>query len=346
MNLRPPRFLPSSPNLIFKRTFKPVAMSPMLRPRFTEKVARLLQSGKTINIHGKKGQGMTRLLDDLAQCLPQDTRMVRIDMKSCAGSFEAFLATLADDLGLPDQDGRDLRTLLSRFLDSTSQKLWLCLHHFDALSRVKVDNSAVDIDGYNINFLNFLNHLRNNSRVALLVCSDKPVPVRELYIGGRPVSGSKLEFSLVLPLPVLATAEIAEALKHTFPDLARPEKDDILGHLSMTIFRHEMPVPFLEFVCAQEYAADWSNNEMKQKISEWKREFETNCTPTLPKRIGNLLRTSRFWAEQLGRVTGIALLWQRMGTSLKVTLGILVALAAALLHWGSTVWNVISQWFN
>lgn len=315
----------------------------VLRPEFTSKVAAWLREGQTVNLYASAGQGMSRLIDDLQALHPEGVRMVRINMKSCAGSFSGFLQTLADALDLQAAAGDDCRVLINRFLGpKTAEQLWLCLERFDALADARVDGTAVDVQGYDICFLNYLNHLRNQERIGLLICSARPVRTCELYIGGRPVSGSKLEFSRQVPLPTLSHGEIRAELVHTFPALSS-QAVALLEDLVAAIFQHRQPAAFLHYLCQQEMIDPTLTREALQRgLKTWQQGFDRQRTPGIDQRIGRLESATRRWADRLGRLLGIGYLWQRLGKKLKITLGSIIAIAFAAWQWGAKIWNFLS----
>lgn len=316
-----------------------------LRPEFTPKVAAWLNAGQTVNLYAPAGQGMSRLIDDLRAWRPEGVRMARINMKSCASSFSEFLRTLADALGLQAAEGDDCRVLVNRFLDQkTAERLWLCLERFDALADARVEGTSVDVEGYDIHFLNYLNHLRNQERIGLLICSAQPVRTRELYIGGRPVSGSKLEFSRRVHLPDLSQEEIRAELVRTFPALSS-QAVALLEDLVSAIFRHRQPAAFLHYLCQQEVDPTLTRETLQKRLKTWRKDFDHQSTPGIDQRIGRLERLTRRWAERLGRLLGIGYLWQHLGQKLKIALGLIVSALAAW-QWGEKIWNFLTALFK
>ena len=175
----------------------PLSIPPdCLRPFFTEQIANYLAAGRSVNVYGKEGHGLGRLIEDLGRCCPEGVKFIPISMKSYADSYDGFIQALCDALHIREQDHLDLRTVLNRYLDSHKNYIWLCLEEFNRLSERKMDNKKVDAKGYDLNFLNYLNSLNNNQRVALLLTSQREINTQELSIGGQRVRGSRLDIAI------------------------------------------------------------------------------------------------------------------------------------------------------
>ncbi len=214
---------------------------------------------------------MPRLGDDLANHSPGNTRLLRVNMKTTAHALSEFTQTIADPLNLSPREAKeDYHSLVNRYLRSHSEQcIWLCLEHFDALA----DAQDVDACGYDLSFLN----LYNISQVALLVCSQHPVRTRELYIAGRAVSGSKLEFSIQETLPPLRSDEMESELLRCFFELSN--KPDHRKALASAVYHHRKPADFLAFLCPKQLNSAGDTAALRKEIKRWLEEFERESTP-------------------------------------------------------------------
>jgi len=310
----------------------PTSYSNCLRPAFTEKVIDWLERGKAINIVGDEGQGIGRLVEDLSKGCPPTVRFVRLSMRAFADSYAGFLQALADALGIQETPGEDIRLLLNNFLATGGQQLWLCLEHFDRLSEKHVDGKTVDTPGYDIHFLNYLNSLHNNSRVSLLVCSRREIRAQELYIGGKAVSGSRLEFSERVSLPDLTFAEIEAYLVRRMPDSVYKtaffqQKPPFYTEFITEIDAHPDSVAFTDFVAGREIKPDWSLDEFRELLRFWKSEYSRLHAPTFDRRLGHFEKGSKLWLYRAGRMLGIGRIWRSIGLKMKLALALLTSMA-------------------
>lgn len=326
-------------------------LSNALRPAFTEKTLGWLAQGKTINVFGEEGQGIGRLVDDLATNCPSAVQFVRLSMRSFADSYAGFLQALADALDITLAPSADIRIVLTNFLGASKRKLWLCLEHFDRLADQQVNNKLVDTQGYDLHFLNYLNSLKNTSRVSLLVCSRREIRAQELYIGGKPVPGSKLEFSEREPLPTLTFAEIEACLAQRAPD--SPQKTALFATkppfytlLVTEIHAHPKAADFAYFVAAQPIDPTWDMNAFQERLLFWKKQFTKQHAPTLDRQFGHVEKWSRLWLRRAGRVLNIGKIWNKIGLTMKITFILLTSLALGGWKWLAQAWAFIASFFH
>lgn len=322
-----------------------------LRPAFTEKALGWLQRGKAVNIFGDEGKGIGRLAEDLALGCPPEARFVRLSMKSFAYSYADFLQALADALGIDKAPDADIRLLLNNFLASNNRQLWLCLEHFDRLADKEVDNKPVDDKGYDIHFLNYLNSLHNDPRVSLLVCSRREIRAQELYIGGKTVSGSRLEFSERVALPDLTFAEIEAYLYRSMPDSVQKttlfkKKPAFFTTLITEIDAHSESAYFADFVAGQAIDPAWDLNSFQERLRFWKKEYTRLHAPTFDRRLGRFEKGSRHLMDRTGRMLGITKMWRSIGLKMKLAIAALASIALGGLKWGEQVWIFISNLFH
>lgn len=197
----------------------------LLRPILTGELEEELRLGRLINLYGEERNGLSYTISDLEKIRPDNVIWVPINMRTCAESFGGFMQQLANGLSLPTNAPLSFREMVNRWLDNnnaaaTPQKLYLCLENFDRLH-----DTHTDKEGYDIDFLNYLNGLRNTDNVGILITSAKKMNMTDIYIGGVALSGSRLDIGVYKPLPVLT----AENIEHFLLQKVSPEVSNYLG---------------------------------------------------------------------------------------------------------------------
>ncbi len=286
-----------------------------LRPTFAEKLIGWLQRGKAINVIGDEGQGMQRLHEDVAEGCPPTVRFIPLSMRSYADSYAGFLQALSDALGIERTADADIRLVLNNFLHTSSQNIWLCLEHFDRLADKQVDNKPVDDKGYDIHFLNYLNSLHNNPRVSLLVCSRREIRAQELYIGGKAVSGSRLEFSEREKLPDLTFAEIEAYFERRLPNTAYKaaffqQKPIFYTELITEIDAHPESVGFADLVAGQNIDPNWSLDGFRERLRFWKEEYTRLHARTIGNKLIQIEKGSLRWLSHVRKLRRIGNIWR------------------------------------
>lgn len=322
-----------------------------LRPAFTEKVIAWLNTCKSINVFGAEGQGVQRLTEDIALGCPPAVKYIRLSMRSYADSHAGFLQALADALGLEKTNDADIRLLINNYLSTNKQNIWLCLEHFDRLADKQVDDKRVDTQGYDIHFLNYLNSLHNNPRISLLICSRLEIRAQELYIGGKTVHGSKLEFSERVSLPGLTITEIEVFFKRAIPDSAEKtrlfeQKPPFYNELIMEFVAHPESVGFAAWVADQPIDPTWNLDAFHARLRFWKSEYARLHARTIDRKIGGFEKDSRRWLYRAGRMLGIGKMWRSIGAKMKIAIGLIGTLALGGWRWGEHLWAFISAYFS
>jgi hypothetical protein len=320
-------------------------MHETLRPRFTEQVAGYLSLLKSCNIYGSDGKGMQRLIEDLSATCPANTQFVHIPMRAYADSFSAFLMALSNALGIEADSGiTDIRLLIETYLKKPECKnIWLCLSHFDRLEAATVDAKTVDVDGYNLNFLNYLNAISSNpNKIGLLVCSDKQVKTVELYIGGSLVRGSRLEFSQKLALSELTLEEIEAYLFLRMPNDPKKasffkKKPSFFPSLLTEIYNHPEPVPFVEYIATQPVWNLRDMNAFDQALAHWKKEYSLAHRSSLGTQISTLERWTRKLKHNSGRVFNLFKIWNALHLRWKIAITAITTLAIAYWQMGEKI---------
>jgi hypothetical protein len=318
-----------------------------LRPDFTRKVAGWLEKGYAVNIYGTEDKGIHRLVDDLGGIVPEGTRFIPLNMKGLAYSYTDFISSLASGLGLDGGTTSDVKSVISNYLSRTSGMLWLCITHFEQLAEKQVEGKPVDVSGYDIHFLNYLNSLRNTQQVALLICSNQLVKNQELYVGGQKVNGSRIEFSERHALPDLSFTETEDYLlsrmDETIAQQIREDRPIYLDELIVELNGYAQSIGLTEFIANQKLDPKWDRREFKTYFNYWKKAFRKNHSASIDRKIGQFERETNKWYNRLGRLLGIGKIWGRMHTRLKILIGILAAIAAGLYKYGEQLFNFISK---
>lgn len=324
-----------------------------LRPAFTERVSRLLAEGRPVNVYGKEGHGLVHLVDDLKRCCPDPVQFVRLSMRSYAGSYDGFLMALCDALHIPvGAEKPDFRSTINRFLEQPGNRLWLCLEHFDRLADEQVDNKAVDAQGYDIHFLNYLNSLNNNPNVSLLLTSEHEITTRELYIGGRRVRGSRLDIAQRHPLERLTFAEIEAHLQRCMPASEAASaffqnQPAFFASLVTEIHTHPAPLFFLEHIAAKiPTELDTPLDRCHELMRFWKKDYDARHARSTDLLLNDMERTTRRWVDRSTRALGIGKMLRAINTNVGRIVTILGLILLGLYQWGERAWGWVSQLFT
>jgi hypothetical protein len=323
-----------------------------LRPDFTGKVAQLLDKSRTVNVFGEEGHGLGRLVDDLAHCCPDEARFIRLNMKSFADSYEGFLQALGDALDVRESENRDLRTTINRFLTDTESRIWLCIENFDRLASKLTGDKSVDVEGYNIHFLNYINGLNNNPRVSLLLTSRREIATQELYIGGKRVRGSRLDIGQRLSLEDLTFTEIENHLQGALPvaasKKARPLKQlPFFAILVTEIAAHPEPFYFLEFI-AHKIPTDPAtpSDELQSLMRHWKKDYAGKHSRSTDLLISDLEHDAGRWLDRASRLLGISKVIRSINTRIALILGIIGSVFWGIYQYGERLWHWLAPLFS
>ncbi|MEO6039833.1 MAG: hypothetical protein ABIQ93_15570, partial [Saprospiraceae bacterium] len=194
------------------------------------------------------------------------------------------------------------------------------------------------------------NSLHNNPRISLLVCSRKAIDAQELYIGGKAVSGSRLEFSERVPLSDLTFAEIEAYLERRMPDSAQKialftQKPSFYTPLITEIDAHPECIGFAEFVAEQSIDPTWNFDAFQERLRFWKKEYTRLHTRTFDRKLGHIEQETRRWKHRTDRFLGLSKLWRSIGLKMKIALALLVSLALGGWKWMEQGWAFASSFF-
>ncbi|MBL7797816.1 MAG: hypothetical protein JNJ90_15075 [Saprospiraceae bacterium] len=324
-----------------------------LRPAFTERVSRLLAEGRPVNVYGKEGHGLVHLVDDLKRYCPEPVQFVRLSMRSYAGSYDGFLMALCDALHIPTgAEKPDFRSTINRFLEQPGNRLWLCLEHFDRLADEQVDNKAVDVQGYDSHFLNYLNSLNNNPNVSLLLTSEHEIATRELYVGGKRVRGSQLDIARRYPLERLTLAEIEAHLQRCMPTSEATSaffqnQPTFFTSLVTEIDAHPAPLFFLEHIASKiPTGLDTPLERYHELMQFWKEDYDANHAKSTDLLIHDAELKVRRWLDRTKRVLGISKILRAINTKAGMTIAIIGSILYGLYQWGQQAWDWVSALFT
>lgn len=318
----------------------------MLRPNFTDTIFEEMKLGKSINVHGDEGQGLSRLTEDLQGLAKQNIRFVRLSMRAYAHDYQTFIAAFYHALEVTLREKPNIADALQQFkTQSPTHFVWLVIEHFDRLTDKPTQQEKVDNNGFDIHFLNHLNALRNDGKVALLVTSARLIRTTELYIGGEHVKGSRLEFSTVKPLPNLNFDEIKTliAQKTNAQFVLSPEGKYLIGQIAA----HPKAFDFWEFI-ADKLDGDSSNHlhYFENQIKAWKNDFENQNNPSINLKINQLEKWLHRWKDRLSRILGITKILHAMNTTIGRIIAAITLLGGAWWQWGENFLNFCKSFFT
>ena len=300
----------------------------MLRPAFTQSIANDLKKHKSINVFGKEGQGLNKLVEDLVPHIPENTVWVRISMRSYADSYRGFIKDLARQLKIDvDKSNETITFLINRYLKENEKDIWLCLEHFDRLALINTDKL------YDRDFLDYLNSLRNDSNISILLTTEKKLATRGLYLGGGHKKGSLLEVDHQ-QLPDLKSKEIENYLYTALdgrPKILRylKKEKERVNVLIGEIKENSDPFEYLRYLCTN--LSDGGNfSDFNDQIGDLKNKFTKNQTNSIANKISNLEKSMDEAKDHTRRISEFTkgLLWLK--TQWKAILLLLLLLTAFL----------------
>lgn len=311
-----------------------------LRPNLTANIHDLLADSKKINLYGSDGQGLTRLVEDLAKIAPDNKHFIRLSMRSYADSYVGFMNALQKALGV-QSSCTDFAAAILAYMDKSPKGLWLVIEHFDRLTEKPTQSQTVDVKGYDRSFLDQLNSFGNNSKISLLLTSVRKIDTQELYIGGKNIRGSKLELSKHLDLTPLTfdllKAELTRQLngnidKKVFFD--SPEWACLVGEISI----HPKAYDFLTFIAPRIETSDVTNLvDFQKQVNFWKSDFNNANTPSVDLRLNRFEKFCRHLLHQTNRIVGLGIILKKLNTKWRIIIAGSSAFAFSLWKWGEQI---------
>lgn len=246
-----------------------------LRPAFTEKIAKTLFLQHTsVNIYGEDGAGKSRLFTDLLKALRlvnfDNYRPVFIDFKNHAYDYDSMLLELHKQLGTGDEVPSDF---MHFFEDIETQNRWYLLffYHFDAI----LDNPKIDA-GFNAQFFDQLNALKNKRNVAMIVTTQQPHRGSYVFSEGKAYSNSWLNLKME-PTPPLTDMQVTIELEkrlsndyfqwlHHHPN----ERQQIAQKIKETPNTYQM----LVFLAEQLNAKADEEVKFDERLHKWQKKYD------------------------------------------------------------------------
>lgn len=172
---------------------------PSLRPEFTQSLASMLLSGRSVNLISPHGQGRRRTLEDLRATLPPSLPVLQGNLRNYPDSVEQLACDLASQCGAADSN--ELEHLFAH-LEQQHPLTLITFHNFDALHQSKTS-------GFDANFFDLLNSIEQRPQLSLLTVSESST---NQSLKSRP-----------LLLPALTSEQLASELKRQLPKLSADE---------------------------------------------------------------------------------------------------------------------------
>lgn len=196
------------------------------------------------------------------------------------------------------------------------------MEHFERLELVNTDKK------YNRDFLDYLNSLKNNTKISLLITSAHKIATNELFLDGKAVRGSVLETE---PKP-WTNLRLNET--ENFLVAKCNEKPSILAFFNKNkiyktqfiaaIGAHNAPFDFMQYAIENiNVQKDCSNRDFEKIINTLIVDFEK----TQKTSVGNKIGKFQQWLNQAkwntGRVLNITKMMQGILAKWKVIAGII-----------------------
>lgn len=316
-----------------------------LRDTFTQNICQKLMDGFSLNVYcEKQGQGLSRLVQDIAQAKKEDARIARINMKSYTSSYSGFISDLAGQLKVGGNEALEMETLIGRFLETHPRKVLLLLENFDALFVPGIDAK------YDIQFVNYLNSLRNKDNVGLLLTTRKKISTEAIYFEGKLGSGSMIDLSDRVELLRLTLPQIEEELyrlaanNSTLQNYLR--KNAALKNLFVgAIDKHPQCYHFLGFVYSKlENLSSPEKNvqEIERLISQWQKEYQKGNHIAFGKHISKWKKGVNYVSFHTNEIFGMHNALQKVKAKWLIIGGSLIAVGYTLYQYGEK----IMAWFN
>lgn len=199
-----------------------------LRPDFTVKIFKLLEEGRSINLISTKGNGASRLLEDIKKkSQSNSTTVFKVDIKQFRHNYDGFLAIFKNEhtmnLALPSINS-SFPTLLKAQLENYP-KIFLLLDNFDCILDDKDQR-------FPKSFFDDLNSIRSIENCSICCVTEKVHNQYEIHYkderGNLVNTLSWLDLQLVYIEPIIIS-EIREELNRQLLGCelwqAEPEKE-------------------------------------------------------------------------------------------------------------------------
>jgi hypothetical protein len=237
-----------------------VDLNHCLRKEFTRYIIeRLIDKRQSINLVGEKGTGKTRLLEDIRDCKLAGVKVILVDLKAHVNTYNGLLCEIHRQLGLKEE----VPGKLDRLFDGLEKEpvLYLVfLDNYDAL----LGNPDMDYKGYNVDFFNDLDFIREKDNISLLCTTCKVHNSLPVYIDKKSYRNSWLTLEIE-NLPALSLDQIPGELARQVRFGARQSllltANEISGrgynnYLLFYDYAIEMHIRFVRFIIDRTYYND------------------------------------------------------------------------------------------
>ena len=189
------------------KSFGELVLNHCLRKEFTQYIIeQLIDNRKSINLVGGKGTGKTRLLEDIRDCKLAGVKVILVDLKAHVNTYNGLLRDIHRQLGLK----KKVPGKLDRLFDSLEKQPVLYLVFLDNYDAV-LGRTDMDYKGYNADFFNDLDFIKNKDNISLLCTTCKVRSSLPVYIDKKSYRNSRLTLEIE-KLPPLSRSQISEEL--------------------------------------------------------------------------------------------------------------------------------------
>jgi len=264
-----------------------------LRPLNTELLVRELRAGKAINLVGHPEAGRERMLDDIQACVTT-VKHIRLNMKNYAGSYNALLESIADQMGITFNEKTSLGELVGA-ISRESVKCFILIDYFDAV----LDNPELDSQ-YTRSFFDTLNSFKNKPNISLLCATEKPHEGSSIYINGKDNGASWLNFTTEGLLDLdQENIQIELDRQLADNDLWKNTDTDTRQFYINGIFSDKHNYDFLCYVAKRfksQNSTDIHTSLVADKVKRWRKEFkQLQSSKTAAKRVRAFRKGVKGW---------------------------------------------------
>jgi hypothetical protein len=329
-----------------------------LRPEFTKNLYRdLVSNRRSCNLVGLKGQGKTRLIQDLKKLkLPENVRILDVNLGDYKKDFSKLLEHIARRVGFEGElEGKKFDSLVREFFQKFPDTyLVLIIDNYDSIC-----NRVEKHPSYNRDFESGINSLKNDERISLFCTSENPIkgmsffeeienPEGESKQTQRVNLGSIIDLS-PMPLPTLIEEEIYfELNRDTEINNFFTSHPALRKYLIADILEHQLPCPFLEH-SIMKLRLTREREEFRKEQEGWirnlKKEFEKMNSIGIDKKIHKTQRKIQILKERGVDILKLFLTiqkatttWGKIGVWMQRAFYFLLAL-------GWSFYDTLKEWF-
>jgi hypothetical protein len=278
-----------------------VDLNHCLREEFTRYIIeQLIDKRQSINLVGEKGTGKTRLLEDIRDCKLAGVKVILVDLKAHVNTYNGLLREIHRQLGLKEK----MPGKLDRLFDSLEKEpvLYLVfLDNYDAL----LGNPDMDYKGYNVDFFNDLDFIKNKDNISLLCTTCKVHSSLPVYIDKKSYRNSWLTLEIE-NLPLLSRDQISGELDRQMDESNKMWFQANPGDKTLLLdCIHNKPFPYarLCFLVKEitKQTGDRQSPRFKKRLNRWIDEFNKENKISVEKKLTRW----RNWLERKKIAAGI-----------------------------------------